>query len=151
MFRALFAASLATLFWGLVAGFAYSMALHGRPPFGSDPLLGAREAAVRRDLPGALRQYEMAQRLSPGDARIAVEHGSLLVANGRFDAAAERLEFALGRRPDDARTLAGLADARRGQGRHGEALALYARALARAPGHPGLIRALAETRRESRP
>jgi tetratricopeptide (TPR) repeat protein len=148
--RLLFALSLAALFWGFVGGFAYSLALHGRLPRGSDPLLGAREAAARRDLPAALVQYEMAQRLSPDDLRIAVEHGDLLAANRRFDAAAERFLFALERQPDDARALSGLADARRGQGRPREALVLYEHALARAPGNAGVAQAIEETRRELR-
>lgn len=151
MLRLLGAASAGLLFWAFVGGFAYSFARYGRAPFGTDPLLGAREAAARRDLPAALRQYEMAQRLSPGEARIAVEHGNLLTSNGRYDEAAGRFLHALQQEPTSAPALAGLADARLGQGRADEAVDLYSRALERAPGHEGLVRALAAARRGAAP
>ena len=149
LLRLLCAGSAAALFWAFVGGLTYSLARHERLPFGTDPLLGAREAAVRRDLPAALRQYEMAQRLSPLEARIAVEQGNLLTSNGRFDEAAGRFLHALQQEPENPAALSGLADARLGQGRASEAVGLYTRALEQAPGHAGLIRALAAARRGS--
>lgn len=149
LLRLLCAASAAALFWAFVGGFTYSLARYGRAPFGTDPLLGAREAAVRRDLPAALRQYEMAQQLSPLESRIAVEHGNLLTSNGRFHEAAGRFLHALHQEPTSAPALSGLADARLGQGRAAEAVDLYTRALEQAPGHAGLLRALAAARRRS--
>jgi tetratricopeptide (TPR) repeat protein len=136
--RLAFAVACGTLLWSFVAGLAYFAAIYKGLPMRVDPLTGARERARRGDIDGAVRQYQAALVINPGDANVLVQMGDALLVKGRYDAAWDAYEAAR-QRSSGSKPLIGLADVRLAQNRALEAIDLYNQVVAREPHNAAVL------------
>jgi Flp pilus assembly protein TadD len=84
------------------------------------------ELATQGNFSEAIRQYEEAARLAPGERDVAVGQAKVLARAGRTDDAIIALEKWTALHPDDAEALRDLGDQLRRAGRNGEAAQAYA-------------------------
>jgi tetratricopeptide (TPR) repeat protein len=84
-------------------------------------------------LENALREFEAELALNRGDAAAEYEAGQILIAQGKRDAGARRLEHALELRPDFIEAMVAVGRARVEEKRYAEAIALLKRATGLQP------------------
>lgn len=133
------ALSAAVLLWSFVGGAVYLASVDGSLPLQADPLRGVRQLANRGHVDEAVRQYRLACRIDPSDARCPAELGELLLKHGRNAEAALVFEAILATSGRDARALNGLGDARLAEQRYPEAIALYRQLPESSPQRPAIL------------